>query len=120
MVSFSDFYCNFKCTLGVRKFNLDMIHVIIATLNTYFFIKFFGRKISSFYVIIFNIIHLSFIHISNMLSDYAKWDIGIDALYMMSICKFSSVAFNYEDGAQEESQIKNSYHRKKYKKFNSA
>ena len=48
-----------------------------------------------------------------MLDDYAKWKIGIESLYMMSICKFSSIAFNYEDGASEESEIKNSYHRKK-------
>ena len=48
-----------------------------------------------------------------MFSQYAKWSLGIDMLYMMSICKFSSIAFNYEDGGKGEKEIKSSYHREK-------
>ncbi len=90
-----------------------MLHLVVATTNTYLFIKYLGRKYSAFYVMAFNIIHLSFIHINNMISHYGNWYLGVETLYMMSICKFSSVAFNYEDGAKSESEIKSSYHRAK-------
>lgn len=90
-----------------------MMHVVLATLNTYLFIKFLGRKVTPFYVLIFNVIHLSSIHIKNMLHSYGKWKLGVESIYMMSICKFSSIAFNYEDGAKDESEIKSSYHREK-------
>lgn len=90
-----------------------MLHIVAATINTFLFIKFFGRKYSAFYVLALNILHLSYIHISNMMSNYGNWKLGIETLYMMSICKFSSVAFNYEDGGKDESEIKSSYHRSK-------
>jgi len=91
-----------------------MLHLVVATINTYVFIMFFGRKHSAFYIIIFNILHLSYLHIWNMIHYYGSWTLGVEALYMMSICKFSSIAFNYEDGGKEESDIKSSYHRAKY------
>jgi len=90
-----------------------MLHLVVATTNTYLFIKYLGRKYSAFYVMAFNIIHLSFIHLNNMIYHYGNWYLGVETLYMMSICKFSSVAFTYEDGAKPESEIKSSYHRAK-------
>ena len=41
------------------------------------------------------------------------WTMQIDSLYMMSICKFSSLAFAYEDGNKKDEDIKNSYWRSK-------
>jgi hypothetical protein len=87
--------------------------VVVATLYTYFFIKFFGRKVSSFYVLGFNILHLSYLQLSAMLGGYGKWSLGVEIVYMMSICKFSTIAFNYEDGGKDEKDIKSSYHREK-------
>ena len=43
-----------------------------------------------------------------------EWTLGIDACYMMTICKFSSIAFNYEDGGKDQDQIQSRYHRLKY------
>lgn len=91
-----------------------MLHIILATTNTYLFIKYLGRKFSAFYVLAFNILHLSLIHISNMIKSYGDWTLGVETLYMMSICKFSSIAFNYEDGGKEETEIKSTYLRSKY------
>jgi hypothetical protein len=90
-----------------------MLHIVLATINTYLFIKFFGRKISAFYVLAFNIFHLSIIHINIMITAYGNWTLGVETLYMMSICKFSSIGFNYEDGGKDEAEIKSSYHRAK-------
>jgi hypothetical protein len=92
--------------------NIDMFHIVIATLNTYFFMRFFGRKYSAFIILILNILQLSFLHIKRMMN-YDGWRIEIDALYMMSICKFSSIAFSYEDGGKDDSELKSSYHRAK-------
>ncbi len=92
---------------------LGIIHVFVATLNTYIFIQKWARKVSSFYIIIFNILHLSYLHIRNMIDDYGGWTLGVETLYMMSICKFSTIAFNYEDGGKDEKDIKSSYHREK-------
>jgi len=41
------------------------------------------------------------------------WTMEVDTLYMMSICKFSSLAFAYEDGAKKDEDIKNNYWRSK-------
>ena len=35
-----------------------------------------------------------------MYESYGNWTLGIETCYMMSICKFSSIAFNYEDGGR--------------------
>lgn len=86
-----------------------MIHIVIATLNTFLFIQFFGRKLSSFYVLFFNILHLSYLHLRTMNSSFGKWTLGIETCYMMSICKFSSIAFNYEDGGKPENELKSSH-----------
>jgi hypothetical protein len=99
--------------LQYQLYGFAIFHVCIATLNTYLFIKLFGRKYSSFYVLVFNIIHLSYLQIKVMLESYGSWSLGIEASYMMSICKFSSVAFNYEDGAVEESELRNSHFKAK-------
>jgi hypothetical protein len=80
---------------------------------TYLFITMFGRKYSAFYVLAFNILYLSALHINKMIKNYGQWGIEVNTLYMMSICKFSSVAFAYEDGGKKEEEIKGSYHRAK-------
>lgn len=90
-----------------------MIHVVIATLYTYLFINFLGRKYSAFVVLILNLIHLSYLHISKMLFNYGNWDLSIDVFYMMTICKFSSIAFAYEDGGKEDDKIHSSYWKSK-------
>jgi hypothetical protein len=104
----------FGILLQYQMYELRMLHLSIATINTYLFIHFFGRKYSSFWVMAFNIGHLSYLHISNMFLKYGEWKLGIETLYMMSICKFSSVAFNYEDGGKDEKEVKSSYHQSKY------
>jgi hypothetical protein len=88
---------------------LDIFHIVIATLNTYFFIYFFGRKVSAAYIIAFSVLHLLYLHLKLFLYKYGDWSLGIETLYMMSICKFSSIAFNYEDGDKEEKELISKY-----------
>ena len=57
--------------------------------------------------------HLSAVHIYRMINDYGGWEIDITAILMMSICKFSSLAFSYEDGMKKDEDFKNSFHRSK-------
>ena len=90
-----------------------MLHLVVITIVTYIFIAFFGRRISAFYILIYSMLHLSSVHIKRMVDDYAGWEVDVSTILMMSICKFSSIAFSYEDGMKEDSQIKNTYHRNK-------
>ena len=90
------------------------LHVIAGTLFTYFFMKFFGRKYSAWYVLIFAISHLSFLHIYRMYTNFSGWGVDTSMIYMMCVCKFTTIAFCYEDGGKEEQDIKNKYHRDKY------
>ena len=91
------------------------IHPFIGGLFTYLFMKYFGRKKSAFYVFIITFLHLAFLHIYRMLTMYGEWTADdTTSLYMMTICKFSSMAFSYEDGQLDDSKIKNK-HWKKYK-----
>ncbi len=94
-------------------YGIECYHIVIATLTTYLFIKFFGRKVSSLVIVAITITHLSFIHIYRMLIDWGGWNLDVSTIYMMSVCKFSSIAFNYEDGGKEDSEIKSSYHKSK-------
>ena len=52
-----------------------------------------------------------------MFREYEGWKIDDPTtIYMMSICKYSSLAFSYEDGGKKEDEIKNSHH-KEYRVF---
>ena len=74
--------------------------------------RFFGRKYSAFIIILLNILYLSGLHVFRMLNR-VSYKIEIDTIYMMSICKFSSLAFAYEDGGKQDKDIKSTYWRKK-------
>jgi len=86
---------------------------LVATLFTYLFLRFFGRKLSAFYVLGFTVAHLSYLHIYRMVTDYGGWRMDVSTIYMMSICKFSAIAFSYEDGAVKEQELKDKYMRTK-------
>ncbi len=73
----------------------------------------YGRKLSAFYVLGFTVAHLSYLHIYRMVIDYGGWRIDTSTIYMMSICKFSAIAFSYEDGAVPEQDLKDKYMRSK-------
>ncbi len=91
----------------------DSLHLVAATFMTYLFLQFLGRKVSAFWVLGLTVLHLSVLHIHRMIVDWGGWNLDSTTIYMMSICKFSSIAFSYEDGAKPDSEIKNSYHRSK-------
>jgi hypothetical protein len=48
-----------------------------------------------------------------MIEDYGGWQLDVSVIYMMTILKFSSLAFSYEDGGKDDSDLKCSYHKKK-------
>lgn len=93
-------------------YGLGIIHTFISTISTYLFIHLYGRKKSAFYVLIGTLLYQSFLHIYRMIYDYGGWSIDDPTtIYMMTICKFSSLAFSYEDGEKDDSQFKNAHHR---------
>ena len=99
-------------------YKLNTIHILISAIITYLFIKYFGRKYSAFYVFIGSLIYLSYLHIKRMFREFEGWKIDDPTtIYMMSICKFSSLAFSYEDGEKDEKDFKNSHH-KEYRVIN--
>lgn len=96
-------------------YGTGIIHTFTSTIITYIFIKFYGRKKSAFIIFIITLIHLTTLHIYRMIVDYGGWTIDDPTtIYMMSICKFSSLAFCYEDGDKKDSELKTDY-QKKYK-----
>ena len=101
--------------LQYLMYGSDCIHLLLATTFTYLFIRFFGRKLSAFWVLTGTVFHLSVLHIYRMLNDWGGWQLDSTTIYMMSICKFSALAFSYEDGGKPNEELKNSYHRSKYK-----
>ena len=87
-------------------YKLNTIHIFISAIFTYFFIKYYGRKYSGYYVFISSLIYLSFLHIKRMFREDQSWKIDDPTtIYMMSICKYSSLAFSYEDGAKKRGRI---------------
>ena len=102
---------------SIYKFNT--IHILISGIYTYLFIKFCGRKYSAFYILIFSLLHLSYLHVKRMYRTFEGWKIDDPTtIYMMSICKFSSIAFSYEDGEKKDEEFKDDAldkHLKEYK-----
>lgn len=48
-----------------------------------------------------------------MIFKYGNWDLSIEVLFMMTICKFSSICFAYEDGRKENEKITCNYWKSK-------
>ena len=93
-------------------YGIGIIHTFISTISTYLFIQIYGRKKSAFYVLIGTFLYQSFLHIYRMIYDYGGWSIDDPTtIYMMTICKFSSLAFSYEDGGKDDSEMVNLHHR---------
>lgn len=110
------FILGFFFQYSIYKFNT--IHSLISAFLTYLFIKYCGRKYSAFYVFIGSLLYLSILHIKRMFRTYEGWKIDDPTtIYMMSICKFSSLAFSYEDGEKNERDFKNQHH-KEYRVIN--
>ena len=93
-------------------YKMNTIHILISSIFTYLFIKNFGRKYTAYYVFVSSLIYLSYLHILRMFRKDQSWKIDDPTtIYMMSICKFSSLAFSYEDGAKKEEEFKNEHHK---------
>ena len=93
-------------------YKINTLHILISAIFTYLFIRFFGRKYTAYYVFIFSLVYLSYLQIKKMFRTYQGWKIDDPTtIYMMSICKFSSLAFSYEDGEKKEEDLKNEHHK---------
>lgn len=57
---------------------------------------------------------LSYIHWTKEPLTEGRWCIDISVVYMMSICKFNSLAFSYDDGGRKDNEHYNPYYLKKY------
>ena len=89
-----------------------MWHILFTTLYTHFFITVLGRKLSPFYLLLANLSHLSYLHLRRMVVDF-KWSIEITTCFMMTFCKFSNLAFSYDDGGLKDDSKLKSYHKEK-------
>ena len=93
-------------------YKMKFIHILIPAIFTYLFIKYFGRKYSAFYVFIFSLLYLSYLHLKRLFEEYGEWrGDDITLIFMMTICKYSSLAFSYEDGGKDINEIKNNHHK---------
>ena len=94
------------------NYNYNFIHIFISGVFTYFFINFYGRKLTAYYVFIFSLLYLSGLHIKRIFFEFGEWRADDPTIiYMMSICKFSSLAFSYEDGEKDINELKNNHHK---------
>ena len=100
-------------SLCFNMYGIDVYHLIIDSLVTHFFIVNYGRKISAFAILIFTLIHISYVHIERMYTDYGGWSLDISGIYMMTVVKFSAYAFSYEDGGKDDSEFRNEYMKSK-------
>ena len=90
-------------------YQMNFINIFATGVITYLFIEFCGRKISASFVFFYTAIHLSVLHIIRLVYYYGEWTADDPTIiYMMTISKFSSLAFSYEDGAKKE--IINKHH----------
>ena len=89
-------------------YGLNSLHSVISALVTYYFIYFFGRKVSPVYVLLGVFLHLSILNIHRMIFDYGGWSIDdISTIYLVLVAKYSSFAFSYHDGGVPLNEIEN-------------
>ena len=95
-------------------YGIQSLHTIFGTVASYLYVKYFGRKISPFYLLIATMIHLSILNIIRMITDFGGWAIDdISTIYMVEVAKFSSFGFSYSDGEKDPKDIFNEHHKSK-------
>ena len=99
----------FHCSI----YGINSLHTVFSTIITYYFISFYGRKLSPFYVLLYTILHLSVLNVHRMFFDFGGWAIDdISTIMMVFVAKASSFAFSYEDGCKDLSEIKSAHLKK--------
>jgi len=94
-------------------YELGMIHIIITSIITYIFVVKYGRKKTALYITFFTLFYLAILHLYRLIYYYGRWDIrDPTSIYMMTVCKFCSFTFSYEDGDKDDKDIYNSTHKK--------
>lgn len=94
-------------------YGINIWHTLFSTITSYFFIYYYGRKKSPFYLLIATMIHLSYLNIYRMIVDYGGWMIDdISTIYMVDLTKYVAFAFSYDDGKKDLKDIKSEYHKK--------
>ena len=94
-------------------YGINCLHTIFATLATYYFVKYYGRKLSPVYVLIGTMLQLSILNIHRMFFDFGGWAIDdISTIYMVNVAKYSSFAFSYEDGGKDPKEIRSEHLKK--------
>lgn len=93
-------------------YGANIIHTVISSIFVYLFLTFLGRKMTPWTVLVLTIIHLAALHIYRMFIDYGGWTIDDPTtIYMMTVCKYSSIAFSYDDGKKDDKEFKSEHHR---------
>lgn len=94
-------------------YGIHSLHTVFGTIVSYYFVKYFCRKISPFYLLIGTMLHLSILNIIRMIVDFGGWAIDdISTIYMVAVAKISSFGFSYSDGDKDPLTIKSSHQRK--------
>ena len=91
-------------------YGIQSLHTIFGTVASYLYVKYFGRKLSPFYLLIASMAHLSLLNIIRMIVDYGGWAIDdISTIYMVIVAKVSSFGFSYADGEKDEKDIRSDH-----------
>ena len=95
-------------------YGINVLHTVIATIVSYLYVYYYGRKLSPFYLLIASMAHLSILNIVRMIVDFGGWAIDdISTIYMVEVAKYSSFCFSYSDGDKDPNTIKSQHQREK-------
>lgn len=87
-----------------------ILNISSSAIITYLFMKYFGRKVSAFVLLIYTLLHLGCLNIYRKYFCELSWTISFsDVIYMMTLVKYTSLAFSYEDGALDDKFIHNEH-----------
>ena len=93
-------------------YGINSLHTVFGTIGTYFFVKYFGRKVSPFYLLAATMAHLSILNIIRMIVDFGGWAIDdISTIYLVEVAKFSAFGFSYADGGKDIKDFVNNHHK---------
>ena len=91
-------------------YGINAFHSVFGTIASYYFVYFFGRKISPFYLLVASLAHLSILNIRRMILDFGGWAIDdITTIFMVKVAKYSSFAFSYSDGGKDINTIRSAH-----------
>ena len=86
-------------------YGFAILHVFLMTIVAYAMMILMPRDKSAPVVMLWVLGYLSYSHISSMMNNFGGYEMEITSYTMLLVCKLSSMAYCYQDGAIDSAKL---------------